>query len=181
MTPRVALLAYDADVYRTIGRDGGLDVRNEADVNRLNELQVIRASEALFFSDNKDEEYVRRIFNAYNSGRRKEWSITWTAIRDGEDGEYERYRKIRPGDHDSMEPRIQSVSPIIPTPTTWPSFIKFKLRPRGWTNGSVVGFVRAAHQSRGTSFRRVTLPSRLPRNQAPAHRDVIYQRKVAPK
>jgi hypothetical protein len=177
LTPRIALLAYDSDVYQAVGRNSVLEVRNESDVNRLNELQVIRASDALFFQAESDSAYVTDLFDRYRSGRRTDWSFTWVGIRDGEDDEFERYRTMTAEDKDSLEPRIQSMSPLIPAPTIWPTFIKFKLRPKGWSNGSVVGFIRWAHTDRSSGFRQSVLPRRLPRNHSAAHRDVIFQRK----
>jgi hypothetical protein len=176
LTPRIALLAYDDDVYTRIGPF--CEIRNENDVHRLNELQVIRASETLFFQDWTDAEYVRGLFNKYSSGRRAEWSVTWIGIRDGEDDRFERFRKLKPEDRDSLEPRIQSMSPILPAPSSWPSFLKFKMRPKGWTSGSAVGFVRQAHSKRGPGFREVVLPNQISPDANPILREQIYQRKT---
>jgi len=175
LTPRIALLAYDDDVYARL--DPFFEIRNENDVHRINELQVVRASETLFFQKWADADYVTGLFNKYSSGRKAEWSVTWVGIRDGEDDKFERYRTLKPEDRDSLEPRIQSMSPILPAPTTWPSFLKFKMRPKGWTSGSAVGFVRQAHSTRGPGFREETLPMQIPSNANPILREEIYQRK----
>lgn len=175
LTPRISLLAYDADVYQPIGNKSVCDVRRETDVDRLNELQVIRASGVLFFQDSADERYVARLFETYEGARKTEWSVTRVFIRDGENEHFERFRRIRREDQNSLEPRIQSMSPILPAPSTWPSFIKIKMRPKGWTNGTVVGFIREAHTNRAKGFRRQVLPDRLPRNHVDL--DVMYERK----
>jgi hypothetical protein len=109
LTPRIALLAYDDDVYARL--DPFFEIRNENDVHRINELQVVRASETLFFQKWADADYVTGLFNKYSSGRKAEWSVTWVGIRDGEDDKFERYRTLKPEDRDSLEPRIQSMSP----------------------------------------------------------------------
>lgn len=179
LSPRTLLLAYDSDVYQPIGKDSVLEIRRESDVERLNEIQVVRASETLFFQNRDDAEYVTRLFDKYASARKEEWSFTWVGIRDGEDGKFERFRTITPEDKDSLEPRIQSMSPILPAPTTWPSFVKFKMRPRGWTTGSAVGFVREAHSGRSREFRQIVLPDRIPLHHTPLHRTVLYQKKDA--
>lgn len=179
LTLRIALLAYDADVYQPVGSKFVFEVRRDADVDRLNELQVIRASSALFFQQAADADYVQRLFEAHKGRRRTEWSVTRVFIRDGEDDHFERFRKIRPDDQNSLEPRIQSMSPILPAPRTWPGFIKIKMRPKGWTNGTVIGFVREAHTKRAPGFRRQTLPFRLPRNHVET--EVMYERKRRPR
>ena len=55
----------------------------------------------------------------------------------------------------------------------------FKLRPRGYTTGSAVGFVREAHaEAKGRKrFRGVVLPPSIPANELPQNREVIYMRK----
>jgi hypothetical protein len=178
LTPGIALLAYDADVYQPLGSKSAFEVRRETDVDRLNELQVIRASSALFFQEAADADYVERLFDAHKGGRRTEWSVTRVFIRDGEDERFERFRRIRPEDQNSLEPRIQSMSPILPAPGTWPGFIKIKMRPKGWTNGTVIGFIREAHTNRAHRFTRQTLPYRLPRNHV--EMEVMYERKRRP-
>lgn len=50
-----------------------------------------------------------------------------------------------------------------------------RVRPKGWTNGTIVGFVREAHTNRARGFRRQVLPYRLPRNQV--EMQVMYERK----
>lgn len=175
LTPGISLLAYDTDVYRSIGTKSVFEVRSEADVNRLNELQVIRASNALFFQAEADADYVVRLYDAHKGGRKAEWSMTQVFIRDGENERLERFRRLRPEDQNSLEPRLQSMSPILPAPGTWPSFIKIKMRPKGWTNGTIVGFIREAHTDRARGFRRQVLPNRLPRNQV--EMEVMYERK----
>lgn len=177
VSPRLAILAYDQDVYQPIGKDSTYVLNNENDVNRLNELQVIRAYNAIYFHNIEYKEYVRNIYYKYKSRRIEDWSIEWVGIRDGETEEFEIFRKLRPGDENSLEPRIHTTSPILPAPSTWPSFLKFRMRPMGWTNGSVVGFVRTAHIGRGRGFEYERLPERIPLDHAPEHREIIYQRK----
>lgn len=175
LTPRISLLAYDPDVYQPIGADSGFVIRRDSDIDRLNELQVIRASGALYFQDPGDAEYVRRLFERYESGRKAEWNVTRVFIRSGEDDDFEHFRRIRPEDELSLEPRLQTVSTIHPAPSVWPTFIKIRMRPKGWTNGSAVGFVREAHTHRARGFRQQVLPDRLPREQV--LREVLYERK----
>jgi len=151
------------------------DVRREADVDRLNELQVIRAAGALYFQSAGHAPYVEKLFNTYQWGRRTEWSLSRVFIRDGEDDRFEHYRRIRPEDADSLEPRLQTTAPILPAPSTWPSFIKYKMRPKGCSNGTIVGYVREAHTKRAPGFRKQVLPDRLPRNHVDL--EVMYEMK----
>lgn len=177
ISPRIQLMAYDEDVYQPIGNRFVMEVQKVNDVNRLNQLQVIRASDALFFQSARDEAYVTSLFEAHQGCRREDWSITWSGIREGETDEFEVFRKVRPEDSESLEPRIQSLSPILPAPSSWPSFLRFRMRPKGWTTGSAVGFIRAAHAQMKKGIREVHLPDHLPRQNAPEFRERLYQYK----
>ena len=177
ISPTKALFAYDGDVYQDASRENYFKINNENDVNRLNQLQVMRSSNALYFRSETDSEYVRRVFDRYSHRRKAEWHHHWTGIRDGEVNGMERYRTATPEDTASLEPRLSSVSPLFPVPNSWPSFVKFKMRPTGYTNESAIGFVRAAH-AKPNQWESI-LPKRLPAHLAPVNRDVIYQAKAS--
>ena len=179
LTSRLAFIGYDDAVFQTFGNGIEHHVWNERDVDRINELQAQLATQTLYFTDWADREYVERLAERCAEMRRDNWAFVWTAILDGDDGEYERFRTVTEADAESTAPRITSVSMYNAAPSTWPSFLKFKLRPRGYTTGSAVGFVREAHaEAKGRKqFRCVVLPPSVPANELPQNREVIYMRK----
>lgn len=178
LSPLTAFFAYDREVYEPVGKDWLLQVRNERDVDRVNELQAQVASSTLFFNDWNDREYVAQLAKRMTGARRNSWSFIWTGIKIGEDEEYERFRAVTEADNESKEPRITSVSMYMPAPSTWPSFLHFKMRPRGLTTGSAVGYVRASEAHRkDRDFRAVVLPSRIPAHHCPQHREIMYLRR----
>ena len=172
------LLAYDADVYKPVGRDHVYSVSDPADVIRLNEIQIQTATNTLFFEDWNDRDHVREVAMSFKHTRRETWVYTWTGIEDGKRNGFTRIRKIRPEDAGSTAPRVPTVSRIVPQPSSWPSFIKFRLFPYGYSSGSMMGFVRAAEQARSPSARlkRIKLPRRIPMNQTALGRDVIWMK-----
>jgi Protein of unknown function (DUF4238) len=145
LTPQVMFFGYDSDVYHSLGSEVITDVRSENDVYRLNELQAQIATSTLFFANWRHHEYVTDLARRTVGRRKDNWSYVWTGIRDGGISGYERYRKVTDADAQSNETRITSVSPFMASPSTWPSFLRFKLRPVGYTTGSAVGYVRQAH------------------------------------
>lgn len=181
LTSRLAFMAYDDEVFQPFGRGIEHHVWSERDVDRINELQVQLATQTLYFTDWADREYVERLAERCAGMRRDNWAIIWNAILDGEDGEFERFRTVTEADAESRAPRITTVSMYNAAPSTWPNFLKFRLRPRGYTtgSGSAVGFVREAHaESKGQRrFRQVVLPPSIPACQLPQNREVIYMRK----
>lgn len=179
LTPRLAFMGYDDEVYQRFGNGIEHHVWNVRDIDRINELQAQLATQALYFKDWADREYVDRLAGSCAEMRRDDWPFIWTAILDSEDNELERFRTVTEADEESTAPRITSVSMYNAVPSTWPSFLKFKLRPRGYTTGSVVGFVREAHaETKGRDrFRGIVLPPLIPANELPQNREVIYMRK----
>lgn len=182
LTARLAFIAYDADVYQTFGNGLEHHVWNANDVDRLNELQGQVATETLYFADWKDSEYAEKVARECADRRRESWTFIWTAIRDGEDAFFEKFRTATEADDESTEPRITSVSMYTAVPSTWPTFLKFKLRPKGHRTGTAVGYIRSAHCERmgiaGSS--RITLPDVLADNERIHERGVMLLRKGRP-
>ncbi len=179
LTSHLAFMGYDDDVFQPFGNGVAHHVCNERDIDRINELQAQLATQTLYFTDWADSEYVERLAERCAKMRRENWAFIWTAILDGDDGEFERFRTVTEADAESTAPRITSVSMYNAAPSTWPSFLKFKLRPRGYTSGSAVGFVREAHaEANGRKrYMGVVLPPFIPAHDLPQNREVIYMRK----
>lgn len=179
LTSRLAFMGYDYDVFQPFGDGIEHHVWNERDVDRVNELQAQLATQTLYFTAWADREYVAHLAERCAGMRRDNWAFIWTAILDGDDGEFEKYRTVTDADAKSTASRITSVSMYNAAPSTWPTFLKFKLRPRGYTTGSAVGFVREAYaEANGRKrFRGVVLPLSIPAHELPQNREVIYMRK----
>lgn len=179
LTPQLAFMGYDSDVFQHFAIGIEHHIWNENDIGRLNELQAQLATETLYFSDWKNKEHVERLARKSVLLRRNDWAFIWTGILDGDDGEFERFRTATDADGESKEPRITSVSMYNPAPTSWPTFLKFKLRPRGFDTGSAVGFVRQAHATNknGTRHKEVVLPPTIPVHERPQNRDIMYVQK----
>lgn len=179
LSSRLAFMAYDNEVFKTFGNGIEQHVWNERDVDRINELQAQLATQTLYFTDWADRQYVERLAERCAGMRRDNWAFIWSAILDGDEGEFERFRTVTEADAESTAPRITSVSAYSAAPSTWPSFLKFKLRPRGYTTRSAVGFIREAHaEAKGRQhFRCLVLPPSVPANELPQNREVMYIRK----
>lgn len=168
-------LAYDRDVYKLNANDGILELRNENDVHRLNELQAIMATSCLYFADETGKAAVERAMQHGMEKRRDSWVEIWTGIADGVVKGMERYRKEQPGDEESREPRIVSVSPIMPKPHTWPSFLKLSASPKGCDTGAMAGFFRqGSQQAKDGKLPLIKLPKAQHRDANPLTRKVAY-------
>ncbi len=179
LTPRLAFLGYDSDVYSEIEKSIVLRVDNRNDIHRINQLQAQAASNVLYFSNWIDRDYVSKLAREMDSLRRDKWNHIWRGILEREEGEYEVYRREIDCDADSAGDRITSVSPFMAAPKVWPTFLNYKLRSIGYTTGSVVGFVRGAHAKSDSQkvFKQIKLPPRIPPDQSPLNREKIWMRK----
>jgi Protein of unknown function (DUF4238) len=179
LTSRLAFVAYDHEVFRRFGSGIEHNIWNERDIDRINELQAQLATQTLYFTDWADRKYVEQLAKRCTGMRRENWAFIWTGILDGDDGDFERFRTVTEADAESTAPRITSVSMYNAAPSTWPSFLKFKLRARGYTAGSAAGFVREAHANTKSRrrFMSVVLPPSIPANERPQNREAIYMRK----
>lgn len=177
LTSKLYLLGYDSDVYAPIGRYGRLDIRTEADVDRLNSLQVQRCLNAIFFEDLDHEAYVLRCIRRFSSLRRESWHRMWIGAPFEKTKEHTAYRRATEDELKAANGLIVSWSPIIPEPASWPTFIHIKMRPFGYTNGSAVGYVRAAQLRRrpDEGLKKVLLPRTIPSNHTGSGREVIYE------
>lgn len=176
LDPTWAYLAYDRDVYSIDAQDSIMEVSNVNDVHRLNELQALTATNCLYFSDLSASVHVRKAYDLAADRRRDSWNEIWVGVLDGEENGLERYRREKPEDRGSKEPRIVSWSPVFPTPHTWPSFLKFKFRPKGCDTSRMVGFIRqgAAQKEKYGTLPLVTLPSTVNPNLNPRTREFGY-------
>jgi len=178
LTSRLMLFAYDADVYTAIGKGHVHTIKNSTDVRRMNEIQVQMATNTLFFENWAEREYVRFMARKFADFRRKTWLHPWTGIEVGAENGLTKYRKVRPEDAGSKAARISGISPILPQPSSWPSFLHFRMRPFGYTNGATVGFVRASEQARSPqkALRKVLLPNSIPLSQTAVGREAIWEK-----
>lgn len=72
LNPFVCLMFYDGDVYRVGGRKHRVvDVIDSRDVDELNKLQVVNANSNLYFNEQVNELYVRKIVRDVARFRRK--------------------------------------------------------------------------------------------------------------
>lgn len=180
LTPRVAMIAFDAKAYAPKGASKGwIDADRIADVDAINEFQLLNSVSNLYFARPEDAEHLRLAFADAADRRPVDRFRHWVGMRIEDDGIYERYRRATPEELQTRAPRVVSHSPVYPVPSRWFSKLPFRLPLSGATNGSGVGFVRSAHMKPGVRFRIEPIPNRpLPGHDADGP-TVAYIRKEA--
>ncbi|WP_294216271.1 DUF4238 domain-containing protein [uncultured Sphingomonas sp.] len=180
LTPRVAMIAFDPGAYAPRGASKGWIVADRTvDVDAINELQLLNSVANLYFADRDDAGRIGLAFAAAAGRRPAERFRNWVGIRIDDDGDFERYRRATSDELQTRAARVTSYSPVYPIPSRWFSKLPFRLPLYGATNGSGVGFVRAAHVKAGVRFRTEPIPTRpLPGHDADGP-SVAYIRKEA--
>lgn len=176
LDPVWSYFAYDREVYSVAHKESVMELRNENDVHRLNQLQAIMAINCLYFADISAVPHVLRAVRDATPRRRESWNEFWEGILVDEDQQVEIYRRATPEDRAIKTDRILSWSPVMPTPHTWPTFIKYKLRPKGCDTGAAAGFIRPA-AAKKEKYRKpplVPIPSTMDPNRNPSTRDFSF-------
>jgi hypothetical protein len=144
LSPKVLCIGYDGDVYSIPHKGGWADVRHDADVQALNQHQLLNCRANIFIHD---QVHARGVHDAYSrvaplrpSARHK---INY-AVLDHHEGGITRYRVVDrtlAGEHQEALIHTQAVHAI---PSAWPRQILW--RPKGivFTNGTGMGYVRRA-------------------------------------
>lgn len=176
--PRLAVVCYDHGSYAAIGRAGSyLDVVRDQDAAALNELQYLNSLSNIYFAGPvENSEQVRGAFSNVVHRRPPERFRMWQGISEGIEGEFERFRKIAEGDVvDPMTTRIQSFSPIYPSPLHWMSILPMRAGLCGWIRpGSVGGPLRLSRAKRHRGMRLVGIGHRSMPHRGGELPDLMY-------
>lgn len=126
LTPALAFLAYDSDVYTVNEGRGELRVRHPSDVEAINALQYLNCRANIYVRDEAYFEQVRSHFMAQAPYRPKVRFATHYAVKDREFEGSVRYvrvdRTALPDDEDA----IVHSEVIHIRPTSWPRFLRWK-------------------------------------------------------
>jgi hypothetical protein len=144
LSPKVLCIGYDGDVYSVPHNGGWADVRHGADVQALNQHQLLNCRANIFIHDQVHAQGIHddysRVAQLRPSARYK---INY-AVLDRHKGDITRYRVVDralAGEHQEALIHTQAIHAI---PNAWPRQILW--RPKGvvFTNGSGIGYVRRA-------------------------------------
>jgi len=149
LNPSRAILCYDKDAYELPARRNQfVNLSKDSDVAALNELEYLNARENLYFRDRGLLEQVRAGFWSAEPHRLSSRSRFWVGVKTGETATDEHYRRATVEEERSLIPKLITFSPICPSPSAWPSILRFRRKIRAMNNGSAAGYVRLAEGKR---------------------------------
>jgi len=144
MTPEIACLAYDGDVYSVSkkGKTGWSDVRRRRDVEAINQHQLLTCRSNIFLKDPAHAELVDEWFKKVVHLRPMTTHVIHYAVRDYSDGEQVRYVTVDSSEGREEEEALIHAQAIHATPEIWPTLLTWRRKGAVYTNGTGAGFVR---------------------------------------
>lgn len=145
LSPNILCVGYDGDVYSIPHNSGWADVRNDADVNALNQHQLMNCRANIFIRNPTHGQLIQDEFSKIKALRPAIRHVTNYAVRDRDEGSSTRYRVVDPSeakDHDDVLVHGQT---IRARPDRWPKQILWRTKGAVFTNGSRIGYVRWQH------------------------------------
>jgi hypothetical protein len=142
LTPTICPLCFDGDVY-SVTNTGGWAVLNKISyVLPINEQQHLKCGSNIYFSKWDELPRIAAEFRDI-AGRRlaQPWELIVADFVAAD--EFREMFKVVPRDEATQARRSMiNLSLVYPAPCRWPSVIRYRLNPFGFTNGSSVGLLR---------------------------------------
>jgi len=146
LSPTIFCLGYDPDVYRVPSDSGWLTLRNAADVEALNEFQVLNCRANLFVGSLDYADGLHRFVNDFIHRRPAARHIVNFAIFEGEEtAEHKKYRVVSKSDFKGAHDGIMHAQTISQIPSQWPSFLLRRNKSCAYYNGTGIGYLRQMH------------------------------------
>ncbi|MBQ8101288.1 MULTISPECIES: DUF4238 domain-containing protein [unclassified Afipia] len=151
LSPRLSFLLFDSQVYTVPNISGTafVELKNSSDVSALNELQILSAGHNFYFSDWAKRDVALDELGRLTTKRALPRSGPLVLIRDTDKPNEEVYREGTPSEILKARERLIGTSFWHPTPSRWPSVIKYRKKPIIFDSGSMAGALRKPEWLRG--------------------------------
>jgi hypothetical protein len=143
LTPEIACIAYDRDVYSIPHNSGWVDLQRETDVKAINQHQFLNCNANIYGTEATFTAGLTAQYNEVKSHRNSPRDRLTVAVRDKTEGEFVRYRVVEP--EQALNPEIHALfhfQSIPRKPKIWPSFLRWRLPGAVYTNGSGLKYIR---------------------------------------
>jgi hypothetical protein len=142
LTPSLFALFYDGAVYSVTHKGHFVDVQRFSDVAALNDHQYLNCAGNIYFGAWEGRDQVA-VAAANAATRRPATPHTRThAVLDRSDEWGERFTVEPVSDIRDGRKRLVHIVTNKPTPSNWPSFLRFRPDASGWSNGTGAGLTR---------------------------------------
>ena len=133
---------YDSDLYSVMHQRGWVDLVNSADLDAFNEQQILACQHNVYFQRWNDRRYVAELVGKVGEGRPTAGYELTYAILDGAKGDSKVYRAVTALEAKGHQESIVHSSRVLPTPSRWPSMIRWRSGGVVYDSGNGTGFSR---------------------------------------
>lgn len=144
LTPKLLFLGYDGDVYSVPNEKGIVNIKQTRDVISFNRHQFLQCVSNVYIHDPEYGESISKHNADVESIRPKERHVVHYAQYDCTVGNHKRYLIVSPDEIDKEKEGFMHSQVIHPHPEMWPSQIRIRTNGSVYTNGTGVGYIRAA-------------------------------------
>jgi hypothetical protein len=141
LSPRISVICYDGLVYSLDVTSSRVVLKSQAAVDAYNDIQCIAADENIYFQRREEGEHVRQRFAAVKHKRRPASTIR-TFVPDGETEDAEHYRPGTIEEGRAARRSLVAVQFNYPEPDRWIPGLRYRPKPKTFSNGTGVGYVR---------------------------------------
>jgi len=143
VTPRFSVIFYDSGVYRIDGRKGNfVDLERYADVVAMNMLQCLKAESNIYFRDKTNIGDIGDWFSEVEGHRVESWVNVNIGVEDPNKPGV--FKVLKKDETASGKKFLYHFEDVRAQPVKWMSFLKYRLRPKTYFDGSAMGHVRPA-------------------------------------
>jgi hypothetical protein len=144
LSPALCAVCYDGGVYSIANASGTpfVCLTSDSDVRAVNELQYLNVGQNVYLSRWGDRNVVAFEANRVAEERSKAKPAATIFVRDYSSPSKELYRKGTPEEEAASREEVVATSFQHPRPSSWPSQIRFRNKPKMFSNGSAAGYVR---------------------------------------
>jgi hypothetical protein len=142
LSPRLCAIMYDSAVYQTGQRSGWIDVIREADVDAINEHQILNCMANLYFRDWDYRDELAQHVSVRRKLRPNHRHTVVHAVLDYTTEWGSRYAVKEVEDIREEEEVLVHVKTNHPEPSAWPSFLRFRPDAKAYSNNTGAGLTR---------------------------------------
>lgn len=153
LSPDVACILYDRDIYSIGHKAGWIEVHDVEDVDAINEQQALNCQANLYFEKWEARDEVAALVAERAAQRCPRYALNY-AVFESETKGVTTYRGASAEEARTHERSMIHTSRLTPSPLGWPSIIRWRSGGSAYemTNGTLV---RAGSRTRGTPYRKV--------------------------
>jgi hypothetical protein len=148
LSPRLAFIAFDGNVYVAPDRQGNtVTIKRDDEVAAINELQLLHARQNLYYADAATGQLLATEFRRHAASRPKVWHKFTYFQKVGETSKGKSFERVNEIAFGTGREFLTAFQMEHAHPSRWTGLLKYRLRPRFVDTGTGAGCIRPTMQS----------------------------------